>query len=274
MPIDEASEQRNISRILVVVDSCAQNLLALESAAALAELAHAELSALFIEDLNLIHLAGLPFASEVDRRSGSTRPLDSLQMARALRGQAEYARRELLRIAKQRQIATSLTVVRGHYMAEALAASLSMDVSFLCSAGRARLVGPAAAQAASLAANRQIDASRPVWVFYDGSPGAARALALAKQLTAPEEKDLIVLLPPLVEVTLKSLQREAIMALADRGPGARCRYLHGNDASDLARAMGREGASLLIIERENSLLAERDAQRVLDIVDCPVALVS
>lgn len=272
--MNEVSGERNINRVLVAVDPCVQSLLALESAAMLAEIAQAELIALFVEDLNLIHLAGLPFASEVDRRSGSARQLDSPQMARALRGQAEQARRDLVRIGKQRQIRTSLKVVRGHYLAEALSASSAMDVSFLCRAGQARLVGPASAQAASLAANRRIDAGRPVWVFYDGSAGAARALALAKQLTAPEEKDLIVLLPPLEKAALEILQREAMAALADRGPSARCKYLQGNDATDLARAMGLEGASLLIIERDNSLIAEHDAQRLLDAIDCPVALVS
>lgn len=269
----DAGKQRAINRILVAVDPCAHSLLAMESAAALAEAAQAELIALFIEDLNLIHLAGLPFASEVDRHTGSARQLDSPQMARALRGQAEQARRELVRIGRQRQIRTSLRVVRGHYISEALSASSTMDVSFLCRAGQARLVGPTTAQAASLAVNRRIDAGRPVWVYYDGS-AAARALTLAKQLTAPEEKDLIVLLPPMPPAALDKLQKEALAGLADRGPSARFRVLQGSDAADLTRAMRREHASLLIIERDNPLVAGQHAQRLLDAIDCPVALVA
>lgn len=272
--MNEVTDKRTINRILVAVDPCAQSPLALESAAALAELVQAELIALFVEDLNLIHLAGLPFASEVDRRSGSARRLDSPQMVRALRGQAEQARRELQRIGKQRQIRTTMKIVRGHYLAEALTASSDMDVSFLFRTGRARLLGPAAAQAASLAANRKIDARRPVWAFFNGSAGAARALALAKQLTAPEKKDLIVLLPPLAKAAVEALQREATAALGDRGASARFRYLASNASSDLAYAIRQEGGSLLLIERDNALLTEGDAQSLLDAINCPVVLVS
>lgn len=81
-------------------------------------------------------------------------------------------------------------------------------------------------------------------------------------------------MPPLANTELETLHREAVALLGDRGPSARFAYLMSNDIFDLARAIAREGGSLLLIERDNALLTERDAQRLLDAIDCPVVLVT
>ncbi|MGB7837261.1 MAG: universal stress protein, partial [Terrimicrobiaceae bacterium] len=55
----------NIRRILVALDASAHSRAALEAACELALGLDAELSGLFVEDINLLRLAQLPFASEI-----------------------------------------------------------------------------------------------------------------------------------------------------------------------------------------------------------------
>lgn len=256
--MNEKIRKKRVSRVLVAVDPSVHGCATMESAATFAVRLQAELVALFVEDLNLIHLAGLPFASEIDRSSGRTRQLDSKQMARALRVQAEQTRRALQRIGEQRKIRTSLKIVRGHYVAEALSAASTMDVSFLFRMGH----------------NRKISAMQPVWVLYDGSTGAQSALAMAKKLTVAEENDLVVLLVAHKNSVLAELQAEADERLGDRASSARFKYLASNDLADLQQAVREEGGSLLLMARDNALLTARDAQQLIDAMDCPVVLVA
>ena len=67
-----------IRRILVAVDASTHSLAALEAASVLAEVLNAELVGIFVEDINLLRLAGLPFAREVRYQSALDRPLRSL----------------------------------------------------------------------------------------------------------------------------------------------------------------------------------------------------
>ena len=136
--MSELPSKDRSSRVLVALESSLECLSALESAADLAADMRAELVALFIEDLDLFHLADLPFAREVDRTSGMTRRLDSLQMARALRAQAHEVRRTLTRATEQRHIRSSFRVVRGHFVVEAFSAAAEKDVLFLRGKGRVR----------------------------------------------------------------------------------------------------------------------------------------
>ena len=58
------------SRVLVAVDASAASLLALELAADLAAALRASLTGLYVEEEDLLHAAGLPFARRVRAQSG------------------------------------------------------------------------------------------------------------------------------------------------------------------------------------------------------------
>lgn len=263
-----------ITRILVALDPCTPNQSALERAATLAEQLHAELLALFVEDLNLINLAGLPFATEVAYSSGNVRRLDSVRMTHALRGRAERTRRDLERIGAQRQIRTSFRVVRGEFVREALSALSGMEMSILFLAARPPLAAPNAAHPARWVVRRPAGRVHPVWVSFDGSEGAARALALTRLLTAPRQADLIVALPPRAPDVLQALRRSAMAVLGEYGENARFKRLASGELTALHDAIRQEPASFLLIGRGDPRLAERNGQRFLKAVDCPVVLVS
>ena len=121
--MNERELEPTIRRILVALDASPHSQAALEAASELADVLKAELVGIFVEDVNLLRLAGLPFAREVGYPSGTDRPLDSPSMERELRIQAEQARQTLAGVAVRRQIRWSFRVVRGQVATELLTRS-------------------------------------------------------------------------------------------------------------------------------------------------------
>ena len=124
----EAEQVPSIRRILVALDASPHSMAALEAAAELAAGLQAELLGVFVEDVNLLRLAGLPFAREVHAFSAIPRALDSQEIERELRAQAERARRALARAAEREQVRWTFRVVRGPVLEELLAASAQADL--------------------------------------------------------------------------------------------------------------------------------------------------
>lgn len=118
----------SIRRIVVSMESTPQDRAALEAAADIAARLHAELVGLFIEDIDLLHFAGLPFAREVGFPSATRRPLDVSAMERSLRSLAEESRRALAEIAARMPLRWSFRVARGSSSMELLAAAGEADL--------------------------------------------------------------------------------------------------------------------------------------------------
>lgn len=102
-----------VRRIVVGLDTGPRTRAALEAAAHLAASMQAELVGLFVEDVELLHFAGLPFAREVGYPSASLRPLDVAAMERALRAAAEEVRRTLATVAAHGPLSWSFRTARG-----------------------------------------------------------------------------------------------------------------------------------------------------------------
>ena len=126
--MNERELEPTIQRILVALDASPHSLAALEVASALADTLKAELVGIFVEDINLLHLAGLPFAREVRYWSVTDRPLDTSSMERELRLQAEQVKQTLAVVAGRRQLRWSFRVVRGQVAAELLTAAQEADL--------------------------------------------------------------------------------------------------------------------------------------------------
>ena len=112
-PAREPVKRKSASKILVALDTASECLATLEMAARVATQTEAELVALFIEDSDLIRLAGLPFARELNRSSGTERRLEPPHMARALRAQQQRVNQVLVQIKQRLAVQTSLRVVQG-----------------------------------------------------------------------------------------------------------------------------------------------------------------
>jgi hypothetical protein len=80
-----------IQRIVVRLDPAPRGRNVLQAAAALAGKLEVELLGLYVENMDLLHFAGLPFAREVGVYSAKVRRLDVAAMERCLRAHAKQA---------------------------------------------------------------------------------------------------------------------------------------------------------------------------------------
>lgn len=117
-----------IRRVIVGLDPVQQSRALLEAAAEHAARLQAELLGLFVENQDLLHFAGLPFAREVGFESATRRSLDVESMERTLRTLAREARQALESVAGGTQVQWSFRVVRGAPAAELLAAAEESDL--------------------------------------------------------------------------------------------------------------------------------------------------
>jgi K+-sensing histidine kinase KdpD len=121
-----------IRRVILGLDPALQSRALLEAAVDLAGELQAELLGLFVENQDLLHFAGLPFAREVGFESATRRVLDVESMERTLRALAKEARQALESVAGSTQVQWSFRVVRGALAAELLAAAEESDLVIAC----------------------------------------------------------------------------------------------------------------------------------------------
>jgi nucleotide-binding universal stress UspA family protein len=272
-----------IRRILVALDASPHSQAALEAASELAHALKAELVGIFVEDVNLLHLAGLPFAREVGYPSGIARPLDSPSMERELRIQAEQARQALTGVAARRQLRWSFRVARGQVAAELLTAAQEADLLALgraswASTRRVRLGATARVVVAQalrpvLLLQRGHAICQPVQVVYDESPAARRALTTAAQLAALAGGHLTVTLVTGTPESAQHLREEVDARLQAEQVKGRYRQLVSPSAEELAQALHMAGGGTLIMRADHPLLEGEGLPTLLDAMDCSVVLV-
>ena len=262
--------EQDINRILVALDPCQLNPRILERALILAERMRAELVALFVEDEDLLHLAGLPFAREVHRSSAAERKLDVTQMSRTLQHQAEGLRQLIKRSVGQRNIRASVRVVQGRFMPAALAAALDTDVAFLTIADQSNTLLPS-----TRTHNAAPTRLKPIWTIFNGSPESLRALALAIELSASEVVDLMLVLPGVNPVHASELQQQATELIVSSQAKAKIQtvLVPENELNQLSSLIRRQGCSLLVLHRDNPLMANVDNLRAVESLGCPIVLI-
>lgn len=117
-----------IRRIIIGLEPAPRTRTTLEAAARLAAQMEAELVGLFVENIDLLHFAGLPFAREVGFASATRRDLDVEGMERSLRALAREAQQTLAGVAGRVPVRWSFRVARGSGAAELLAAAADADL--------------------------------------------------------------------------------------------------------------------------------------------------
>jgi nucleotide-binding universal stress UspA family protein len=272
-----------IRRILVALDASPHSLAALEAAVDLAARLRAELSGLFVEDVNLLRLAGSPLAQEVGFFSATRRRLDAQQIEWQLRAQASRVRQALQAMAEPAEVQWSFRIARGVIASELLTAAAEVDLIILGRGGwsltRRRRLGSTAravlSEAPCLALILQHGAGleMPVLVVYDGSPLAQKALAAAAALVEEEEGHLTVLILADGADAAHRLQKQAAGWLQERGVEVRYRLLTKLSVPRLAHIVQLEGGGTLVLPARSPLLQDEALLTLLDEIEIPVLLV-
>ncbi len=258
-------------RIVVALDTGSLSHAAVEAAAGLAAGLSAEVVAMFVEDVKLLRLAGLPFAKELGAASATTRPLQAADMERALAAQAQQLRRTLEETARRVPFSWSLEIVRGELL-DIILGQAAADVLVLGRTRKPGYAGPGPRRTHSRVL--PLIASRRIAAVYDDSVVGLRTLEAAQALAQTAHALLLVVVRAQRREHFEKLREQARAWLAARGAVAGSYVAIG--AHDTARmghmAQLHGAAALLLPEPERSSEAE-DVARLIDDIACPVVLV-
>lgn len=255
--------------IVVAVNATRRCGETLDVAAALATSTGAELRIVRVEDANLLRLADLPMAREVDRISGATRAIDSGRLQRALDSEARLLHRELARIGRTTRVRSSVEIVRGRILVEALAASESVEVTFVHGMQRSDTVTAAPARPRTRAARTR---GRPVWIWFDGTPASERALAVAARIAARTGCDVSALLPQASAEIVDGLRRRARAVAGQIG----LRFVEGAGPGCLGpgQRLGPGIGSLLVLAKQCPQIESEATRAALEDLAIPLVLVA
>ncbi len=272
-------------RILVGLDSSAPSMAALDAAIRLATELEAELEGLFVEDVNLLHFAGLPFTRVIDAASTRTREIDRPDLEHALRARAEQVRRTLAAAAGER-VSWSFRVVRGRVEDEFLAAAREADlvsIGFVGDrpgggAGTGSLARRAVFESTGsvLLLRRRQSAGAPVTVCLDDGPHGERALDCAASLAKAQQGELTVV----TFAADENAERDIEARVGDRldDPSLRPRFVHlGKSAAagtpDLDAATRAAQGGVLVVSAESPIVGGETLRALMENCACSLLLV-
>jgi nucleotide-binding universal stress UspA family protein len=272
-----------IRRILVALDSMLASEKSLTETARLAARWEAELCGLFVEDINLLHLAGLPFARETGFSIALTRQIGAEEMERALRARATQARCLLEKTATRESVRWSFRVVRGKVEEELSAAAEEADLVALALPGRLAAPGTMRTRAPRHTGR----APRPVLFLPHGgtmrlpviavvgqTAASTRVLALAANVLAGTPRTMSLLLSPSTDTSARELMDRAHDLLHDSEILVEeVRTLPGASVESLLAAVSSLRAGTLILPADLDWLAPADIDALLNVAPCAVLLV-
>jgi nucleotide-binding universal stress UspA family protein len=255
----------------------------MEAAIELAARFEAELAGMFVEDVNLLRLADLPFAYEVSLTSATRRPLNAQELERQIRAQGTHIRRRLAGATERRQVRWTFSVSRGAVTPELLAASKEADVIILGRAGssviaRGRMGSTARAIVAergglTLVLHKGTCLGSPVMTIYDGSLAAQEALSAAATLAERDDGSLKVLLVGGQSSQVDELEAAVDEQLAGEDLKPAFRRLVRPTVGNLVRIIHDEGCGLLVLPARSPLLHGEAVTALLDRIQVPVLVV-
>ena len=246
-----------LRRILVAIDASPGSWAALDAAAELAAETEAEILGLFVEDINLLRLAESPYAREIVYPTAAGAPMDRARMESQLRAHSARAEKAVAAAGKREEVRWSFRSIRGEVAAEIRAAAGEADLlaigSGSWSVGLQARVSATALELANtvtpllLLSERGLPATACVVVYYDGSAGARRALAVATQLKRSQRNGLTVLLAAADLEAASKLREEVELSIRGAKIEVRYRRVGSSDQADLLRALSAESPALLVL---------------------------
>jgi nucleotide-binding universal stress UspA family protein len=257
-------------RILVALDESPRSAAALTAAATLASELDAELAGLFIEDINLQYLAGLPFAREFSLLSGLGRPMSQDEVEHTWRREANTLQRQLAEAAARQQLRWSFQVARGRVAAEVHTQAQASDLVVLGKRTGISVVRVTrTAAVAGVYPNTRVG---PVLVLFENASTSAQGLELGAALARRNGAELVLLISAGSADAYRAACADAQAALKTRALSGRCTWLPVLDGARLVEVARREAAGCLVLSNRERFLTQPGFERVLDEIECPTVL--
>jgi nucleotide-binding universal stress UspA family protein len=249
-------------RIAVTLDAFDLSLVALDQAVRLAGRMGARLEGIFVEDIELLQLAGLPFLREVRRSSHSVEAINPRRMEQELRVLARRAERLLGEQAARHNVSWSFRIWRGSIDSDLLTTVMEVDVLALTRLGSALARGRVTHTGQSAIA-----------VLYGESESAARALDTAAGLALEQQSRLNILLPLSGGTDVVALQQKATSQLGEQAQAADFIQIPDTSLATLLEALADNDSAALILQRDHELLKTPTLRQCLNSLNCPLLVV-
>jgi len=271
-----------IRRILLALEAGNGDPTSMEAASRLAAQLNAELNGLFVEDINLIRLAGLPFAREVGFTSATTRQLQAVDIERSLRAQAQRAQQSLATNAARLQVRWSFQVARGEIRATVTKAAQQADLVVVTHGLRQLQSGyiPSILESACesivcplLVLPSSSTVTPPVAVLYDGSLQSIRALHLAVQLGDRDNHEIRLYVVAAGPKQAAELEAQAMAEIMDSGARVQVRQLSAAGPAELANVLNRAGVATLFLAADSPVAKPGMLRKFLDRIHGAVFLI-
>jgi nucleotide-binding universal stress UspA family protein len=275
-------DEKTFRRILVALDASRSSEAALEAAASLARDLQAELHAMFVEDSDLLRLAGLPFAREVGLLATGPRTLNESGMQRALRSQARRAQQAIESVSRRYSIRWSFEVTQGQVLSGVLAGSERFDIVALGGRG-ATVPGEvhklgstvygvlSRGQCSVLVLHEGGRLGSPVVLVVSEKAVSPRVLAMAQRLARQYGGALTVIA---TGADAEALQQDAEARLREHGDlDVRYRRVGDGDAAELVKVLKQEGCGLLVLDAASPLACQPALLEKLASLKTPLMIV-
>lgn len=271
-----------VRRVLAAYDAVTSDEASLQVLAEMAMRLQAELELLFVEDIDLVRVAGLPLARQINLRTGAAGPLALNELEAEMRAAGTRLRRRLADAAAQRHIRWSFRTVRGEAVDEILLASEAADLLVLLhqrswAQRRPAMQEPTAvarrARPSVLLLEHGAEAPHSMAVLFRPGEQGRRALALAVGLAAAGNGSLDILVSDSKQLRTATEQAEAI-AMSGK-PAVRNRYRVTRLAEDdvISDAVRRAQRGLLVIGADDPVLQVEHGWNRLVVGTCSVLVV-
>lgn len=275
-------KKTRINRILVALDASKANQNVLQAGIALATRLNARLNALFIEDIDLLHMAELPVVREVVYGSFAGRSINVIGMDRSMQIQSARLRKLVETIARQHQIEITFDVLRGNVAKMLCDASRQTDLMVIGKntqlMAKSQKVGNIAQLVlSSVNCNLVIlqyggNIERPVVVGFTGSEASQQALSLAVELAREDHNQLIVLLPAVDDLEYQQLCDAVKANIGDPMLQVSLIKLQSNTTEQILRIIRQLHGRILLLESGKAFLTDKQKQTLIMQADIPVVL--
>ncbi len=278
----ELHKSTHIRRIAVALDCSPHSKASLGAAAELARQLNAELTGIYVEDINLLRMANLPFCHEIRMYTSESETFDISTLERSLKVQAKAAEQSLQRIAEDLMIKQSFRVSRGIVPEEVIAAAGEADLLVLGRSGRS----PSCRKGLGSTARKALEEGKrpvlfirpgfsakewPVLVLYDGSEGSRQALSTALSIINPDVTLNVLILGETHEESVElELALSEIIAL--RGSAVEYHHLPLSSGQTLMRYIRMVDSGLLVLS-DRMKISREEVHALINEIDYPVLLV-
>ncbi|MBN1249234.1 MAG: universal stress protein [Anaerolineae bacterium] len=282
--MSERGDAVEIHRILVAVDASPHSRAALEAAVEMAARFRAELLGLFVEDIDLLRAAALPFTRELGSYSARLRHMSAEQVERHFRARVRQIERLFRSLSEREAVQGSFQVVRGRVGSEIRIAAQEVDVLIVGRVGwsqiRDRQVGSTTLAACcdeipgvTVVLQEGSRLASPITVVYDGSLASRVALVIAARLVDELSGPLQVLLLTDDEDRLPELRDQANGSLEGLDVVHQMHGLVTSGLVNLVQAIYALESRTLVLPATLSQIEGEAVGGLLEQIEIPVLLV-